>query len=104
MVCSACSRPGQSGQTSDNLIATRECVINLPSEDLVTHVDRLALTTGRNPVPERKRDWGYRFEPDKFGIAGLTPIASEWVAPPRVLECPVQWRASCTSTIRSLRM
>jgi flavin reductase (DIM6/NTAB) family NADH-FMN oxidoreductase RutF len=81
---------GQSGQTSDNLIASRECVINLPSEDLVTHVDRLALTTGKNPVPERKRDWGYRFEPDKFGIAGLTPIASESVAPPRVLECPVQ--------------
>jgi flavin reductase (DIM6/NTAB) family NADH-FMN oxidoreductase RutF len=81
---------GQSGQTSDNLMSTRECVINLPSEDLVTHVDRLALTTGKNPVPERKRDWGYRFEPDKFGIAGLTPIASESVAPPRVLECPVQ--------------
>ena len=50
---------GQSGQTSDNLISTRECVINLPSEDLVTHVDRLtALTTGKNPVPERKPDWG----------------------------------------------
>jgi len=46
---------GQMGQTSDNLIRTRECVINLPSEDLVTHVDRLALTTGKNPVPERKR-------------------------------------------------
>jgi flavin reductase (DIM6/NTAB) family NADH-FMN oxidoreductase RutF len=81
---------GQSGQTSDNLISTRECVINLPSEDLVTHVDRLALTTGKNPVPERKPDWGYRFEPDKFGIAGLTPIESETVTPPRVLECPVQ--------------
>ena len=81
---------GQSGQTSDNLISTRECVINLPSEDLVAHVDRLALTTGKNPVPERKRDWGYRFEPDKFRIAGLTPIASELVAPPRVRECPVQ--------------
>ena len=26
---------GQMGQTSDNLIRTRECVINLPSEDLV---------------------------------------------------------------------
>jgi flavin reductase (DIM6/NTAB) family NADH-FMN oxidoreductase RutF len=48
---------GQMGQTSDNLIRTRECVINLPSEDLVTHVDRLALTTGKNPVPERKRQW-----------------------------------------------
>jgi flavin reductase (DIM6/NTAB) family NADH-FMN oxidoreductase RutF len=81
---------GQSGQTSDNLIGTRECVINLPSEDLVAHVDRLAMTTGKNPVPEKKRDWGYRFEPDKFRISGLTPIESESVAPPRVLECPVQ--------------
>jgi flavin reductase (DIM6/NTAB) family NADH-FMN oxidoreductase RutF len=81
---------GQMGQTSDNLIRTRECVINLPSEDLVTHVDRLALTTGKNPVPERKREWGYQHEPDKFGASGLTPIQSESVKPPRVLECPVQ--------------
>lgn len=81
---------GQSGQTSDNLIAPRECVINLPSEDMVTHVDRLAMTTGKNPVPERKRGWGYRFEPDKFGIAGLTPMDSESVTPPRVRQCPVQ--------------
>ncbi|MFZ0291428.1 MAG: flavin reductase [Candidatus Sulfotelmatobacter sp.] len=46
---------GQMGQTSDNLIRTRECVINLPSEDLVTQVDRLALTTGKDPVPDKKR-------------------------------------------------
>src|SRR2546423_795644 len=81
---------GQMGQTSDNLIRKRECVINLPSQDLVTHVDRLALTTGENPVPEKKRQWGYRHEPDKFAIAGLTPVASVSVAPPRVRECPVQ--------------
>ena len=81
---------GQMGQTSDNLIRTRECVINLPSEDLVTHVDRLALTTGKSPVPDKKREWGYRHEPDKFGVAGLTPVKSLCVAPPRVAECPVQ--------------
>lgn len=81
---------GQMGQTSDNLIRTRECVINLPSEDLVTHVDQLALTTGKDPVPEKKRQWGYRYEQDKFGIAGLTAMESETVAPPRVRECPVQ--------------
>jgi flavin reductase (DIM6/NTAB) family NADH-FMN oxidoreductase RutF len=81
---------GQMGQTSDNLIRLRECVINLPSEHLVTHVDRLALTTGKNPVPERKRQWGYRYEQDKFRIAGLTPVESQSVAPPRVLECPIQ--------------
>jgi hypothetical protein len=34
----------------------------------VTQVDRLALTTGKNPVPEKKRDWGYRHEADKFGV------------------------------------
>jgi flavin reductase (DIM6/NTAB) family NADH-FMN oxidoreductase RutF len=81
---------GQMGQTSDNLMRTRECVINLPSEDLVTHVDRLALTTAKNPVPDRKRQWGYRYEPDKFDIAGFTSMESESVAPPRVRECPVQ--------------
>jgi flavin reductase (DIM6/NTAB) family NADH-FMN oxidoreductase RutF len=81
---------GQMGQTSDNLIRTRECVINLPSEDLVTHVDRLALTTGKNPVPEKKRQWGYRYEPDKFDLAGFTPMKSESVTPPRVRECAVQ--------------
>ena len=81
---------GQMGQTSDNMIRTRECVINLPSEDLVSHVDRLALTTGKNPVPEKKQQWGYRYEPDKFGISGLTQEKSELVAPPRVAECPVQ--------------
>jgi hypothetical protein len=49
---------GQMGQTSDNLIRSRECVINLPSDDLVTHVDRLALTTGKAPVPDKKLQWG----------------------------------------------
>src|SRR5712692_3618590 len=45
---------GQMGQTSDNLIRTRECVINLPSEDLVTQVDRLALLPGR--IQYRRRN------------------------------------------------
>lgn len=81
---------GQSGHTSDNLIRTGECVINLPSADLVEHVDRLAMTTGKDPVPERKQQWGYRFEPNKFGVSGLNPVPSLSVAAPRVGECPVQ--------------
>jgi len=80
----------QTGQTSDNLIRTRECVINLPSESLVTQVDQLALTTSKDPVPESKRHWGYRYEPDKFNMAGLSLVSSESVAPLRVLECPIQ--------------
>jgi flavin reductase (DIM6/NTAB) family NADH-FMN oxidoreductase RutF len=65
-------------------------VINLPPSVQVAQVDRLALTTGRDPVPARKSEWGYRYEADKFGVAGFTPMASEVVAPPRVHECPVQ--------------
>lgn len=81
---------GEMGQTSANLIRTRESVINLPSVDQVRQVDRLAMTTGRNPVPERKQQWGYRYEPDKFSLADFTAVPSLTVAPPRVLECPVQ--------------
>jgi flavin reductase (DIM6/NTAB) family NADH-FMN oxidoreductase RutF len=80
---------GAMGKTSENLIRTRECVINLPSQEQVTHVDKLAMTTGKNPVPETKQRWGYRFEPDKFSIAELTPLASVAVGPPRIRECPV---------------
>jgi flavin reductase (DIM6/NTAB) family NADH-FMN oxidoreductase RutF len=81
---------GSLGKTSENLIRTGECVINLPSQDQVTHVDRLAMTTGKNPVPEKKQGWGYRYEPDKLGTGGLTPIPSLDVKPPRIEECPVQ--------------
>ncbi len=34
-----------------------------------------------------------RYEKDKFGAAGLHPLASELVRPPRVAECPVQIEA-----------
>ncbi|HEV2616685.1 MAG TPA: flavin reductase family protein [Candidatus Acidoferrales bacterium] len=84
---------GSMGRTSENLIRTRQCVINLPSQDQVSQVDRLALTTGRNPVPEKKLSWGYRYESDKFGLAGFTPLASLEVLPPRVAECPIQMEA-----------
>jgi flavin reductase (DIM6/NTAB) family NADH-FMN oxidoreductase RutF len=81
---------GAASKTSENLLRERECVINLPSAGQVTHVDRLALTTGRDPVPEYKAKMGYEYVPDKFEIAGLTPMKSDLVAPPRVKECPVQ--------------
>jgi flavin reductase (DIM6/NTAB) family NADH-FMN oxidoreductase RutF len=80
-------------KTTENMRRTGECVLNLPSVDLVAAVNRLAKTTGSNPVPVRKIEKGYRYEPEKFGAAGLTAVASETVAAPRVLECPVQLEA-----------
>src|ERR1700710_604918 len=73
-------------QTARNIIRTGECVINLPSYDMVDCINRLSRTTGSNPVPIGKAKRGYRYEADKFGCAGLTPQASETVEPPRVLE------------------
>jgi flavin reductase (DIM6/NTAB) family NADH-FMN oxidoreductase RutF len=84
---------GARSHTPANLLRTRECVLNLPSVEQVTAVDRLARTTGSSPVPPHKLAMGYRHEKDKFRTAGLTPMAAESVAPPRVAECPVQLEA-----------
>lgn len=81
-------------QTVANMIRERECVLNLPSVDLIPAIDRLTLLTGRNPVPASKAARGYRFEAEKFEIAGLTRLPSQCVRPPRVKECPVHLEAT----------
>lgn len=87
-------------KTTQNLLRTGECVLNLPSTDNVAAVNRLALTTGSSPVPDFKRQKGYAFVADKFGHAGLTPAPAETVAAPRVAECPVQLEAVVAGTHR----
>jgi flavin reductase (DIM6/NTAB) family NADH-FMN oxidoreductase RutF len=89
---------GARSKTPQNMLRTGQCVLNLPSVHQVGQVNRLAKTTGSNPVPEGKAKRGYRFEADKFGISGLTPIRSETVDAPRVLECPVQMEAVVEAT------
>ncbi|HET6606345.1 MAG TPA: flavin reductase family protein [Rhodopila sp.] len=84
----------KASQTTQNLLRTGECVLNLPSSDMAEHVDRIARSTGTDPVPEGKLRRGYRFEPDKFETAGLTQAPSLTVRPPRALECPVQLEAT----------
>ncbi len=80
-------------QSTINLLREGECTLNLPSVREVGAVNRLAQTTGADPVPEAKRLRGYRFEPRKFEIAGLTPSAGEVVGAPLVRECPVSMEA-----------
>lgn len=82
-----------SSKTTENLLRTGECVLNLPSSDEVAAVNRLARLTGSNPVPPMKVVRGYAYEKSKFEIANLTPVPSLTVAPPRALECPVQMEA-----------
>lgn len=85
---------GSKSQTALNLERHPELVMNLISPDLVPHIDRLALTTGRTDVPRWKADAGYVHEPDKFRAAGLTAAPSATVRPQRVAEAPVHLEAA----------
>jgi len=80
-------------KTTENILRTGECVLNLPSVEQVAAVNRLARTTGSDPVPAGKLQKGYRYERDKFAIAGLTPLTADTVSAPRVSECPVHLEA-----------
>ncbi|MFI5696744.1 flavin reductase family protein [Kribbella sp. NPDC051586] len=87
---------GVSGQTATNLRSRPDVVINFPSPSQWEAVERIAGLTGRNPVPEHKQA-RFRYEREKFAAAGLTPVASELVVPPRVAECPIQFEATVAS-------
>ena len=84
---------GASSKTTQNIIRTGQCVLNLPSTQNVAAVNRLARLTGSDPVPAKKQARGYVYEKSKFEVAGLTPVPSLTVAPPRALECPIQLEA-----------
>ncbi len=89
---------GARSHTPANLLRTGECVLSLPSVEQVAAVNKLARTTGSHPVPPHKARMGYRHESDKFGVAGLTPLPADLVAPPRVAECPVHLEAVVEGT------
>jgi flavin reductase (DIM6/NTAB) family NADH-FMN oxidoreductase RutF len=76
-------------QTVRNLQQRPACVLNLADAAMVEAVDRLALLTGRPDVPAYKRDRGYRYEPDKYAAAGLTPTAAEAGQPTAVAQSPI---------------
>ncbi len=84
---------GARSKTPQNLLRTYECVLNLPAASLVGAVNRLAKLTGSDPVPQHKVGMGYRFERDKFAVAGLTTAPADLVGAPRIVECAVQLEA-----------
>ncbi len=88
---------GTRSQTLANLRRDGDCVLNLPSVEQVDAVDRLALTTGSDPVPDYKAAMDFRHVRDKFAEAGLTAIPSDLVRPPRVEQCPIHLEAKVVS-------
>ena len=81
------------GQGLANLQRERECVLNLAGEDAYEAVERIAATTGSEPVPEWKRAGGYRHAADKFALGGWHALPSLDVGAPRIAECPLQLEA-----------
>ncbi|MBB3428165.1 flavin reductase (DIM6/NTAB) family NADH-FMN oxidoreductase RutF [Rhizobium sp. BK312] len=77
----------------ENLLRERQLVLNFPSPELWPKVEAIAPTTGRDPVPPHKQKIGYRFEADKFDVAGFTPQPADLVRPLRIAECPIQFEA-----------
>ena len=74
----SCS-PGH--HTHQNIMETGEFVINVPTEDIAGKVLKAAIITG-NPCPPGLNE---------IERAGLTPIPSEKVSPPRIEECAAHY-------------
>ncbi|MEK5332862.1 flavin reductase family protein [Lysinibacillus sp. FSL W8-0992] len=84
---------GIGGKAIENLERHPECVINIPDPSLWENVEQLAPFTGKNPVPEYKKQNGYTYKKEKYDISGLTPIKATLVKPTRIMECPIQIEA-----------
>ena len=69
---------GAEGHTAHNLRKRPDLVLNFPAPEMWHAVESLALLTGANPVPDGKPA-NCRYEKDKFGAAGLHPVASELI-------------------------
>ena len=68
--------PPMAKDTLRNIMATREFVVNIVSEEFVERMNATAATVGP--------------EVDEFALSGLTPIASDLIKPARVAESHVQ--------------
>ncbi|MED3562736.1 flavin reductase [Bacillus xiapuensis] len=82
-----------SGKAFGNLQTHPECVINIPNPALWENVERLAPFTGKNPVPDFKKEIGFSFKKEKYFASGLSELDSNIVAPSRIMECPIQIEA-----------
>lgn len=78
--------PRPQKDTLSNVEATGEFVVNIVSEDLAA---RMNLTSAEAPP-----------EVDEFTLAGLTPLASELVRPPRVAESKVHMECRLRQIVR----
>lgn len=88
------------GQSINNILQGSDLTVNFATPQLWQNVEALATSTGANPVPEFKTP-RYHFEGDKFSASNLTAQPADLVAPPRVLQSPLQLEAKVRRTTLS---
>ena len=79
-------------KTYQNLVAAKECVINLADQSLFEKVESIAGLTGAKDIPDYKKG-RYTYEPDKFKAGGFSKMEADLVKPPRIGECLLQLEA-----------
>ncbi len=79
------SGPSPAKDTLTNILATKEFVVNIISEEFV---EKMNLTAAEVPP-----------EVDEFMLSGLTPMASDLVQPPRVAESHVHMECRLRQTL-----
>ncbi|KAI2638817.1 hypothetical protein GGS26DRAFT_580611 [Hypomontagnella submonticulosa] len=90
-------------KTTQNILRANQCVLNLPSDSMGDYVNKLADTTGSNPVSEFKTAANYKYVKDKWTKSGLHPQPSSFVNPPRIAECPVQMECQLVSVNKLMK-
>src|ERR1700761_2774072 len=85
-------------KTFQNLVAQKQCVVNMADASLFEKVERIATLTGAQPIPDYKKE-NYKYDPDKFKTGGFTAIDSDHVKPPRIAECRIQFEAELKNYI-----
>lgn len=87
-ICFSPMRRGSDGSKKDtlrNIEATGEFVVNIVSEDLAQHMNQ---TSAELPP-----------EADEFLVAGITPVVSELVRPPRVSGARVAYECTLNQVV-----
>lgn len=78
-------------KTADDLRRHPDCVVNIPSPDMWECVEKLAPVTGKNPVPESKRNNFVSYHTNFLRRNGL--LLGDAVKPMGAKECPVHLEA-----------
>lgn len=82
-----------SSKTTENILRTNTCVVNLPSYDLAPEINTLSLLTGSSKVPLHKKLLGYQYAKNKLERTRLSFIESNEKSSMRIAQCPVQLEA-----------